>query len=305
MTYDLVAYDEPRSFTVESRQKSFISRDTVTVAPARRGLHAFTTTRCWSSAAAAGPSTRSCSCSSTAPARRPQRACAPRSTRERGARRRRGARGERRRELHARRLRGQTPACTTGRRSRSCASTARRRSSPARRRGSAARLRGCLPGRAPGSASSAAMRSERRRAAAQLSAAESDVADLSSLAATRAFADRFAAEHDRLDILVLNAGALTHDFTLTGEGYEVTLATHVLSPVPADPPPPAAARGRALGPRDLRRLGRHVPRAARCRRAAAGGGELRRRQGLRAGEARSGRAGRGVDARARGHRTSR
>ncbi len=67
------------------------------------------------------------------------------------------------------------------------------------------------------------------RAAAQLSAAESYVADLSSLAATQAFADRFAAAHDRLDILVLNAGALTHDFTLTGEGYELTLATHVLS----------------------------------------------------------------------------
>lgn len=59
--------------------------------------------------------------------------------------------------------------------------------------------------------------------------AEAFVADLSSLAETRALADRFAAAHDHLDVLVLNAGALTHEFTLTSEGYEVTFATQVLS----------------------------------------------------------------------------
>ena len=31
-------------------------------------------------------------------------------------------------------------------------------------------------------------------------------------------------------MLVLNAGALTHEYTVTGEGNETTLATHVLSP---------------------------------------------------------------------------
>ncbi len=31
-------------------------------------------------------------------------------------------------------------------------------------------------------------------------------------------------------MLVLNAGALTHEYTVTGEGNEMTLATHVLSP---------------------------------------------------------------------------
>ena len=31
-------------------------------------------------------------------------------------------------------------------------------------------------------------------------------------------------------MLVLNAGALTHEYTVTGEGNELTLATHVLSP---------------------------------------------------------------------------
>jgi dehydrogenase/reductase SDR family protein 12 len=67
------------------------------------------------------------------------------------------------------------------------------------------------------------------RAAAEIPGSESDVADLSSLAETRAFAERYAAGHDRLDVLVLNAGAMTHEFTVTDEGYEVTFATHVLS----------------------------------------------------------------------------
>ena len=63
----------------------------------------------------------------------------------------------------------------------------------------------------------------------EIPGAESDLADLSSLAQTAAFAERFAASHDRLDVLVLNAGALTHRYTTTDEGNEVTLATHVLS----------------------------------------------------------------------------
>jgi dehydrogenase/reductase SDR family protein 12 len=72
-----------------------------------------------------------------------------------------------------------------------------------------------------------AERTERVRK--EISAAEADVADLSSLEATASFAERFAATHDRLDVLVLNAGALTHRYTRTGEGNELTLATHVLS----------------------------------------------------------------------------
>jgi dehydrogenase/reductase SDR family protein 12 len=84
----------------------------------------------------------------------------------------------------------------------------------------------CIVGRDP-------QRTERARgeiSAASGSQAEADVADLSSLAETAAFAARFAATHDRLDVLVLNAGALTHAYTVTGEGNEVTLATQVLSP---------------------------------------------------------------------------
>lgn len=72
-----------------------------------------------------------------------------------------------------------------------------------------------------------AEKTERARAA--VAGSESDLADLSSLAETRAFAERFTATHDRLDVLVLNAGAMTHEFTLTLEGFEVTFATQVLS----------------------------------------------------------------------------
>lgn len=67
------------------------------------------------------------------------------------------------------------------------------------------------------------------RVRGEIAGSESDVADLSSLAETNAFAERFVAGHDRLDVLVLNAGALTHEFTLTDEGFEVTFATQVLS----------------------------------------------------------------------------
>ena len=84
----------------------------------------------------------------------------------------------------------------------------------------------CIVGRDPG-------RTERARSeisAATGSAIEADLADLSSLAETAAFASRFAETHERLDVLVLNAGALTHEYTVTGEGDELTFATHVLSP---------------------------------------------------------------------------
>jgi NAD(P)-dependent dehydrogenase (short-subunit alcohol dehydrogenase family) len=83
----------------------------------------------------------------------------------------------------------------------------------------------CIVGRDPA-------RTERARSeisAAPGSAVEADLADLSSLAETAAFASRFAERHERLDVLVLNAGALTHEYTVTNEGNELTLATHVLS----------------------------------------------------------------------------
>lgn len=59
---------------------------------------------------------------------------------------------------------------------------------------------------------------------------ESGLADLSLLADARAFAESYAQGHDRLDVLVHNAGSLLRQRTLTDEGNETTIATHVLSP---------------------------------------------------------------------------
>ncbi len=57
-----------------------------------------------------------------------------------------------------------------------------------------------------------------------------DVADVSDLAATRAFAADFAARVPRLHALVHNAGVLPRERTETSEGHELALATHVLGP---------------------------------------------------------------------------
>ena len=82
---------------------------------------------------------------------------------------------------------------------------------------------------------------------------------------------------------------------VTAEGNEMTLATHVLSPFlltrALRPLLEAAARAR-----DRRRLRRHVHPAARRRRPRAGSGRLRRHEDIRALQAGTGRAGRGVDA---------
>jgi hypothetical protein len=37
MRYEIVSFDEPRSFVVEAQKASFVSRDTITVAPAGDG----------------------------------------------------------------------------------------------------------------------------------------------------------------------------------------------------------------------------------------------------------------------------
>jgi len=77
----------------------------------------------------------------------------------------------------------------------------------------------CIVGRDP-------ERTERTRAELGVDA---ELADLSSLAETGALADRLGGRYERLDALILNAGVLTHPYTVTAEGNEVTLATHVLS----------------------------------------------------------------------------
>jgi NAD(P)-dependent dehydrogenase (short-subunit alcohol dehydrogenase family) len=54
------------------------------------------------------------------------------------------------------------------------------------------------------------------------------VADLSSMADIRRMAKELLAKHDRIDVLVNNAGALLMDRQVTKDGYEATFATNHL-----------------------------------------------------------------------------
>jgi dehydrogenase/reductase SDR family member 12 len=57
-----------------------------------------------------------------------------------------------------------------------------------------------------------------------------DLCDLSRLESVRRFAERFAAESQRLDVLVNNAGVLTQEREVSADGTELTLATNVIGP---------------------------------------------------------------------------
>jgi NAD(P)-dependent dehydrogenase (short-subunit alcohol dehydrogenase family) len=57
-----------------------------------------------------------------------------------------------------------------------------------------------------------------------------ELCDLSQLESVRRFAERFAAEALRLDVLVNNAGVLTQTRELSADGIELTLATNVIGP---------------------------------------------------------------------------
>jgi retinol dehydrogenase-12 len=59
---------------------------------------------------------------------------------------------------------------------------------------------------------------------------EPALADLASLAAVRQLAESVLATHDRLDLLVNNAGLMTPRFQLSEDGYELTLAVNHLAP---------------------------------------------------------------------------
>jgi NAD(P)-dependent dehydrogenase (short-subunit alcohol dehydrogenase family) len=54
-------------------------------------------------------------------------------------------------------------------------------------------------------------------------------ADLSSLAAVRDLAERVLSEHDRLDVLVNNAGIIARERKESEDGYELTFAVNYLS----------------------------------------------------------------------------
>ncbi|KAK6500122.1 hypothetical protein TWF481_010478 [Arthrobotrys musiformis] len=53
--------------------------------------------------------------------------------------------------------------------------------------------------------------------------------DYSSFASVKAFADKVIAEVPKLDIVILNAGINSMDWTVTGDGWEQTLQVNVLS----------------------------------------------------------------------------
>jgi NAD(P)-dependent dehydrogenase (short-subunit alcohol dehydrogenase family) len=77
-------------------------------------------------------------------------------------------------------------------------------------------------------------RAEQARATMLAAVPESDIefllADMSRLDQVRSLAESFIAGHDRLDVLIHNAGALTKEYTVTDEGTEVTVATQLVAP---------------------------------------------------------------------------
>ncbi len=56
------------------------------------------------------------------------------------------------------------------------------------------------------------------------------IADLSGLDQVRDLAEQFSAGHDRLDVLIHNAGALSRSYTSTDDGGEITVVTQLVAP---------------------------------------------------------------------------
>jgi NAD(P)-dependent dehydrogenase (short-subunit alcohol dehydrogenase family) len=77
-------------------------------------------------------------------------------------------------------------------------------------------------------------RAERAAEAVRHAAPGADVsyllADMGEFGQVRELAAAFLAGHDRLDVLVHNAGALTKDRRVTGSGLELTVASQVAAP---------------------------------------------------------------------------
>ena len=58
----------------------------------------------------------------------------------------------------------------------------------------------------------------------------SSIADMGDLDAVRTIATEIAAANEHLDVLVHNAGALSSDYTISPQGFEMTIASQVLGP---------------------------------------------------------------------------
>ena len=59
---------------------------------------------------------------------------------------------------------------------------------------------------------------------------EAEVADMGDLDAVGALADALVSRHDRIDVLIHNAGALTSDRRVSPQGIEMTVAAQVMGP---------------------------------------------------------------------------
>ena len=68
------------------------------------------------------------------------------------------------------------------------------------------------------------------RAAVPSATVEGVACDLGDLKELRSFAERFAAEEERLDVLVNNAGVMPDERERSADGHELMFATHVLAP---------------------------------------------------------------------------
>jgi dehydrogenase/reductase SDR family member 12 len=79
------------------------------------------------------------------------------------------------------------------------------------------------PGRGERARAAVAQRSDRGEAHVAL-------CDLGRLASVRQFAERFAAESPRLDVLVNNAGVMAPERTRSADGIELTFAVNVVAP---------------------------------------------------------------------------
>ena len=98
---------------------------------------------------------------------------------------------------------------------------------------------------------------------------EVELCDLSDLDDVRRFGAGFLARHDRLDVLVNNAGVLPAERRRTADGVELTFATNVLGPFLLTGLLLPALRLGAPVARDHRLLGWDVHGAARRRRPPA------------------------------------